>query len=87
MLACCWQEALGQASVENFGHLTVTAADTVVYNPVRQAFDTLQVTKRIEWNTEAGTARKRREIQRGASRRVAASDFIDGQNDRVPFLF
>ena len=80
MLACCWQDALGQASVEKFGHLTVTAVDTVVYNPARRAFDTLQVTKSIEWNTAAGTARKRREAQRGASRRVAPSDFTDGQN-------
>lgn len=79
MLACCWQEALGQASVEKFGHLTVTAVDTVVFNIARRTFDTLQVTKSIEWNTAAGTARKRWEAQRSTSHRVAPSDFINGQ--------
>ena len=82
MLACCWQEALGQASVENFGHLTVTAADTVVYNSARQAFDTLQVMRGIEWNTETGTAKKRLEAQRGKSCRVEASDFTDGESSK-----
>ena len=79
MLACCWQEALGQASVEKLGHLTVTAVDTVVFNIARRTFDTLQVTKSIEWSTAAGTARKRREAQRSTSHRVAPSDFINGQ--------
>lgn len=68
------------ASIEGFGHLTMTVADSVIFNAERQAYDTLQVTKNVEWNTEVGTAKKRMNAQ--GPRRTAPSDFINGDRDK-----
>jgi len=67
------------ASIENFGHLTMTVADSVVFDAERQTYDTMQVTKNIEWNTPAGTAMKRMK-EREANSKENPSDFINGQN-------
>ena len=68
------------ASIEGFGHLTMTVGDSLIFNAERQAYDTLQVTKNVEWNTEVGTAKKR--MKALGSRRTAPSDFINGDNDK-----
>lgn len=47
------------ATITKMGHATITMKREVVTDPNTHLIDTLATIENIEWNTEAGTAKKR----------------------------
>lgn len=47
------------ASIENFGHLTMTVTDSVTFNTEKRSYDTIKNITNIEWDTPVGTAERR----------------------------
>ena len=68
------------ASIETFGHLTMTITDSLVFNAEKRSYDTLRAITNMEWFTEAGTAKMRTQARDEAKGRYEPSDFMDGQN-------
>ena len=68
------------ASIETFGHLTMTITDSLVFNAEKRSYDTLRAITNMEWFTEAGTAKMRTQARDEAKGRYEPSDFMDGQS-------
>lgn len=68
------------ASIETFGHLTMTITDSLVFNAEKRSYDTLRAITNMEWFTDPGTAKMRTQARDEAKGRYEPSDFMDGQN-------
>lgn len=60
------------ATITEMGHATITMKREVVTDPLTHLADTIATIENIEWNTEAGTAKKRMAQRNTAS----GSDFV-----------
>ncbi|MBQ4205047.1 MAG: hypothetical protein II662_00115, partial [Bacteroidales bacterium] len=69
------------ASIEHFGHLTMTVTDSVAFNTENRSYDTIKTITNIEWDTEEGTAERRYKAQQEAQGKYDPSGFIDQQSD------
>ena len=72
------------ASIETFGHLTMTVTDSVVFNTENRSYDTLRAITNMEWFTEAGTAKMRNQARNEGKGGNTRSDFQDGQSSSGP---
>lgn len=68
------------ASIETFGHLTMTVTDSVVFNTENRSYDTLRAITNMEWFTEAGTAKMRNQARNEGKGGNTRSDFMDEQS-------
>lgn len=69
------------ASIENFGHLTMTVTDSVTFNTEKRSYDTIKNITNIEWDTPVGTAERRLKEKQEAQDRYDPSDFLNQQSD------
>jgi len=63
------------ATITKMGHATMTMQREIVVNPATLIADTIIKVKSVEWNTEAGTAKRRMAKRRAAD--VEGTDFKD----------
>lgn len=68
------------ASIETFGHLTMTVTDSVVFNTENRSYDTLRAITNMEWFTDPGTAKMRTQARDEAKGGNNRSDFMDEQS-------